>query len=400
MSANWPKVRLDEVLRQIERPEAVDASKTYRLLGVRWYGQGLFVREEKIGADIAANRVYSVGAGDFVYNRLFAWKGSFAVVGSELDGAYVSNEFPCFSTMAARLDPHFLFWYFRQERAWSEVLGLSTGATPTSRNRLKESAFLAMEIPLPSLAEQRRVVSRLEELAVEIRKARDLCRRAAEETNALMGSHLGAEFSALAKTFPVHLLGELTSHIVDGPHQTPRYLPEGLLGIPFITVKNMVTGILSFTDVNYISDEDHRSFTKRCKAEPGDVLYSKDGATRGRPCLVDTTREFSYFVSVALIKPLRDRLDGRYLVHSLGSSWIKDRMIDKSRGDMIPHIVLREIQAYPVPLPPLSEQRRIVAELDALQADVAKLKRLQAATATQIENLLSAVLDRAFKAQP
>ena len=91
----------------------------------------------ELGADIAANRVYSVKPGDFVYNRLFAWKGSFAVAGAEIDGAYVSNEFPCFTTTATRLNPYFLFWYFRREHAWTEVLGLSTGATPTSRNRLK-----------------------------------------------------------------------------------------------------------------------------------------------------------------------------------------------------------------------------------------------------------------------
>jgi len=137
MKREWPRVTLAEVLQQIERAETIDVSRVYRLLGVRWYGQGLFVREEKIGADIAANRVYSVHPGDFVYNRLFAWKGSFAVAGPESSGAYVSNEFPCFVADTTRLEPHFLLWFFRQERAWTEVLGLSTGATPTSRNRLK-----------------------------------------------------------------------------------------------------------------------------------------------------------------------------------------------------------------------------------------------------------------------
>jgi type I restriction enzyme, S subunit len=114
---------------------------------------------------------------------------------------------------------------------------------------------------------------------------------------------------------------------------------------------------------------------------------------------VATDREFSFFVSVALIKPLRDRLDGRYLVHLLGSSWITDRMIDRSRGDMIPHIVLREIQAYPVPLPPLHEQHRIVAELDAWQANVDVLRRSQVKVAAELDALLPAVLDHAFRGE-
>jgi type I restriction enzyme S subunit len=127
-----------------------------------------------------------------------------------------------------------------------------------------------------------------------------------------------------------------------------------------------------------------------------EVIISRDRATRGRPCFVDTDREFGYFVSVALIKPFRYRLYGQYLVYFLNSNWIKDRMADKSRGYMIPHIVLREIRAFPVPTPPLAEQRRIVNELNALQAKMVALKNLQAETAAELGALLPAVLDRAF----
>ncbi len=74
-------------------------------------------------------------------------------------------------------------------------------------------------------------------------------------------------------------------------------------------------------------------------------------------------------------------------------------MVSKSRGDMIPHIVLREIRAFPVPVPSLAEQRRIVAELDALQAEVDALKRLQAETSAELDALLPAILDRAFKGE-
>jgi type I restriction enzyme S subunit len=112
---------------------------------------------------------------------------------------------------------------------------------------------------------------------------------------------------------------------------------------------------------------------------------------------VDTDREFSYFVSVALIKPLRDRLDGQFLVHLLNSNWIRDRMADKSRGDMIPHIVLREIRAFPVPILPLVEQRRIITQLDRVQAKVDTLKCLQAETSVELDALYPALLDKAFK---
>jgi type I restriction enzyme S subunit len=66
---------------------------------------------------------------------------------------------------------------------------------------------------------------------------------------------------------------------------------------------------------------------------------------------------------------------------------------------MIRHLVLREIRELLVPVPPLSEQRRIVAYLDDLQAKVDSLKALQAQTAAELDALLPSVLDRAFKGE-
>jgi type I restriction enzyme S subunit len=206
----------------------------------------------------------------------------------------------------------------------------------------------------------------------------------------------GELFEKLAKKHEIDKLGSICSLITDGPHQTPQYVETG---IPFVTVRNKVTGQLSFDHLQHITLEDHASFSKRCKPEFGDVLYSKDGATRGRSCYVDSRREFSIFVSVALIKPLRDRLDGRYLAHLLNSKLIKDVMISKSRGDMIPHIVLGQIKDFPVPLPSLSEQRGVVDQLDQLKAKVKSLKNLQSQTEPEIDALMPSILSKAFRGE-
>jgi type I restriction enzyme S subunit len=368
----------------------------YPLLGVRLDGQGPFHRETVLGTQTSAARLYKVKTGDFIYSRLFAWRGAFGVIEPSLDDHFVSNEFPTFTPIGDRIDPKYLDYWFRLPDVRRQVEADCSGSTPLTRNRYKEQFFFALKIPLPPLYEQRRIVARVEALAKKIAEARKLREEAREGNAAFASAHLGAMFRNFADLYPVCTLGELTSHIHDGPHQTPSYLSDKN-GVPFVTVKNMVTGKLSFHDLNYVSREDHREFTKRCRAERGDVLYSKDGATKGRPCYVDTDVEFSFFVSVALIKPLRDRLDGRYLVHLLNSSWIKDRMTDKSRGDMIPHIVLREIRAFPVPQPSLDKQREIVAELDQLQMKVDAVKALHNETAVELNAMLPAILDKAFK---
>jgi len=146
-----------ELVHQVRREESVDPSIEYRLLGVRWYGGGLFVREQKMGHEVAATRLYRVKRGDFVYNRLFAWKGSFAVVEPGLDDGHVSGEFPSFEVDNANLDVRYLLALFTDPAIWGLVEDRSTGGTPTSRNRLKEAAFLNLEIPVPPLSDQVRL---------------------------------------------------------------------------------------------------------------------------------------------------------------------------------------------------------------------------------------------------
>ena len=321
MSAAWPTVRLGELLRRSEEILVPMPEREYREITVRLWGRGVIERGRVDGARLVGSRRYCARSGQFIISRIDARNGAVGIVPDALDGAVVTNDFPLYDVHTDRFSSSYLKWLSRT-RGFIELCRRASEGT-TNRVRLNEDRFLAIHISLPSLAEQQKIVARIEEVAVEVHEASGLRRRALEETSALIGSRSGVKFTTLAKTFPVHPLGQLASHIVDGPHQTPHYLPDGVPGVPFITVKNMVTGTLSFADLNYVSNEDHRLFSRRCKAEQGDVLYSKDGATRGRPCLVTTNQEFSYFVSVALIKPLRDRLDGRYLVHLLSSNWTR-----------------------------------------------------------------------------
>jgi hypothetical protein len=74
----WPLFPLGEVLSPVSRPESVDPEKTYKILGAHWYAKGLYIKDTLTGSEIRADKVYKVQEGDFVYNRLFAWKGSFA----------------------------------------------------------------------------------------------------------------------------------------------------------------------------------------------------------------------------------------------------------------------------------------------------------------------------------
>src|SRR5207249_9973752 len=104
---SWPLLPLSEVLTPVSRPESVDPEKIYKILGAHWYAEGLYVKDTLTGSQIRADKVFRVEQEDFVYNRLFAWKGSFAVATDGNAGCYVSNEFPCFAIKQDQADGKF-----------------------------------------------------------------------------------------------------------------------------------------------------------------------------------------------------------------------------------------------------------------------------------------------------
>jgi type I restriction enzyme, S subunit len=142
-------VLLGTIARRVDRFELVQPDGEYRLLGMRSRINGPFVREVKNGTEISAQKLNRVQTGDFIYSRLFAWQGSFGIIPNEMDGCYVSNEFPLFRLDTARIKPRFLVYWFGLPHVQKTVEADCSGSTPGTRNRYKEAFFEALEINLP-----------------------------------------------------------------------------------------------------------------------------------------------------------------------------------------------------------------------------------------------------------
>ncbi|MFQ5744391.1 MAG: N-6 DNA methylase [Acidobacteriota bacterium] len=157
------RVPLGALIRQVKREEVLQPTTEYPVLAMAWYAKGLYVKHRKLGKEIKAKRLYRVEPGDFVYNRLFAWKGSFSEATDEQNGCFVSNEFPTFRITDRRVRPGYLWAYFSQPALWDHIESLSTGTTSTSRLRLKEARLLSFVIPLPSETVQEELIALLKD---------------------------------------------------------------------------------------------------------------------------------------------------------------------------------------------------------------------------------------------
>ena len=166
-------------------------------------------------------------------------------------------------------------------------------------------------------------------------------------------------------------LGELATKFTDGTHSTPKYV---LAGVPFLSVKDMSRGFLDFSNTKFISEEEHQILYKRCNPEKGDLLITKVGTT-GIPVIVDTDKQFSLFVSVALMKFSKRYLDVNFLKELINSPLVQQQAQENTRGVGNKNWVLDDIRNTIVPLLPLNEQKRIVARIEQLFAEIDKINR-------------------------
>lgn len=324
-----------------------------------------------------------------------------------------------FNVVLAELK-NYLFLLLKSDYFLKYALHSATGTTIKNVSLKAMSNFI---IPLPPLAEQRRIVKKIEKLLplvdryekawtrleelnkkfpldmqkailqeaiqgklVEQRKeegtGENLYKEIQEEKKKLIEEGKIKKQKALPditeEEIPFDIpeswkwvrLGELLYKLTDGTHSTPKYTLDG---IPFISVKDLSSGYLNFDSCKYIAEEEHKNLFSRCNPEVGDILLTKVGTT-GIPVIVDTEKEFSLFVSVALLKFNQMKLSNIFLKYLVNSPLVQIQAKENTRGVGNKNWVMKDIANTFIPLPPLDEQKRIVEKIEQLLPLCEKLK--------------------------
>ena len=390
----WKDVKLGSILHYLDERITMDEEREYLTITVKRRHGGLEIREKLFGHQIATKKQFKLVPGALIISRVQCWHQAYAIVGDVPPNAIASTNYDQFA-ISTDVDSRF-FWWLSHSPAFTETVRSSAVGVVIEKMVFNRDEWLSRSVSLPPLEEQRRIVARIEELAVRIGEARTLRQRAEEEAEALLQAQLNIRVRQLLQQYENAALESVTTFIGDMNHEMPSAAESG---IPFVSPRDFKeTGIIDFRGAKRISESDFARLSTKCRPRRGDILMARYG-TIGEARIVETDQPFLASYSIAVISPDQQRVEARFLYWMIISPDLQAQALVGIRGGIQADLGLKTIRQFVVPVPSLSEQHRIVAELDALQAQVDELKRLQAETAVELDALLPSILDRAFKGE-
>ncbi|VVD78284.1 hypothetical protein PCO31110_00991 [Pandoraea communis] len=204
--SDWPLVPLGDVCQPALRFEAPQAGTIYRQIGVRLWGEGAYERESIDGANTKYSNFNRIESDDLIVNKIWARNGSVAVATTELCGGYVSTEFPTYTLDGERILPAWMRLITKWRGFWRACDEKAQGTS--GKNRIKPGEFLAIEIPLPPLPEQRAIVAKLGELSNKTTQLNAHLDAVEADADALIRSYM---FGEQADCYEKRKMSELVS---------------------------------------------------------------------------------------------------------------------------------------------------------------------------------------------
>jgi type I restriction enzyme, S subunit len=193
---------------------------------------------------------------------------------------------------------------------------------------------------------------------------KELVQRGKLKKSIFSNEPLTEKFFELPETWKWARLDDIALQITDGEHATPPRIsnPE----VPLGTAKNVRDGFLDLSNTDYVSIETAEKCWKRCKPSHNDILMVCVGATTGRLCLVKEPSGFVIVRSVALIRPFADFVYPEYIALAINSPLLQQQVWSNVKQSAQPCLYINRMQILILPIPPLAEQKRIVAKVDEL----------------------------------
>ena len=271
-----------------------------------------------------------------------------------------------------------------------ESIPLDEYITGAAQPKLNQSALNSIPIPVPPLPEQQRIVGILDEAFDGIATAKANAEKNLQNARALFESYLQA--TMMSDQWPRKMLGDVCEKVEYG--SSAKSKTEGL--VPVLRMGNIQDGQLDWENLVFSDD---RAEIGKYLLKHNDVLFNRTNSPElvGKTAIYKSERPAIFAGYLIRVHRKADLLNADYLTYFLNSKdaldYGKTVMISSVNQANINGAKLKE---YPMPVPSLSEQRKIVSSLDALQAETQRLESLYQQKLTALDALKKSLLHQAF----
>jgi type I restriction enzyme, S subunit len=385
---DWKMVKLGEVLKHRKGFIQIDDLEKYKLCRVQTSARGVVLRSEVYGSEIRTKKQQVCKAGDFLVAEIDAKMGGYGIVPEDLEGAIVSSHYFLYDVFEGELDKIFLEFYTKTPRFFEQVKAEGS----TNYAAIRPNDVLTYEIPLPPLAEQQRIAGRLAVLKGKIDAVRGLRGEQMREVERILKNAF--DFVISDTGFPKKKISEVATFKTGKtpPTSHPHYFEGDLDWYCPSDINNQKDCYLQESSKKI--SQDALDDNKATWYEKGTVLLISIGGTIGKVGILKEAASSNQQITGI-------KFDESVLPE-FGYYWLKKckpEILKRAGQATLPIINQKKIGEIEIVLPDLTEQRHIVAEVQAFQTKMEQLKAAQSGQLAELEGLFPAVLERAFRGE-
>jgi type I restriction enzyme S subunit len=227
----------------------------------------------------------------------------------------------------------------------------------------------------------------------KIEKAKENAEKNLKNSKELFESYLQSVFANPGKDWEEKKLKELTTHLGDGLHGTPKYTVNG--DYYFINGNNLTDGAIEFkSNTKRVSIDEYNKYKKNLTDRT--ILVSING-TLGNVAFYNN--EKIILGKSACYFNLNENVDKNYIKYVIFSPYFLTYAHKEATGATIKNVSLKTMREFVIPLPSLIKQKAIVKKLNTLSAETRKLKTIYQQKLVDLEELKKSVLKKAFNGE-
>ena len=285
------------------------------------------------------------------------------------------------------LSDQYLFRFVQGKYALLNTKKKGTGTPHLNQDLLKQQKLI-----VPSYSEQERIVARIEELFSQLDAGVETLKKTKAQLAVYRQAVLKDVFDG-AIGCKTDTIQSVCSNIVDCPHSTPKWVGDGKI---CLRTTNFKRGYLDLSEKNYVSEETFDKRNARLIPQPGDVLYSREGAILGIACIIPEDLFVCLGQRMMLLR-VNEKMLGRFLMHYLNSPKVTSFVATKTGGSASPHVNVGDIKEFVVPIPPISEQQKMLEQIESRLSVCDSIEQTVDTVLQQEEAMRQSILKDAFE---